>query len=732
MKSVTKRRSFHEKPVSSLAALIAGALVAMLLGGPPLWAQGSASLVGRVVDPSGAIVPQATVTLQNDDSGVSRHTQSNADGNYVIPSLDPGTYTLRASASGFKTYSKLAIALQVGQQARADIQLELGEVAQTTEVTASAPILNTDDATVSQVVENKTATELPINGRDVNSLVSLVPGAIRYGNTFSIGGGRDYSQSVMMDGSDNTFGALGRGIALYTVSPDSIREFRVITNNYSAEYGFGEGGVVLVALRQGSNEFNGTLFEFARNDVFDARNAFSSTKAPLRYNQFGGNLGGPVRRNRTFFFASYEGLRSSTGVTRNQVVPTLEERAGDFSSSGTVIYDPATTVISTSGKASRQPFAGNRIPQSRFDPGGAQLVQLYPAPNMAAATNFRKNTANRGPANSFLGRLDHVLTDAHRISVRYGHTLSKDRPGAVFDPQVDPNSRPQDAQAINASAGLVSILSPALTNDFRFSALRQSQSISHPGNGKGWPSKLGITGALGDVFPIITVTNYAAMGAGNPFRDKAPYSYQIAEGMNWMKGKHLLKFGTDIRLAGAQEYAWRFPAGRFTFNANATRQPGGSGGDSVASLLLGLPVTTELRAHDFPFQYGLKLVSGYFQDDWKIHPRLTLNLGLRYEINTPRRETHDYQNGFDFNRINPVSQTPGVVTFAGVNGWPATLWDTDTNNIAPRFGFAYRPLAGSNTIVRGGLRGVLRPPLERRPHPGNCGVRDECGFPVSR
>ena len=392
-------------------------LLLLLLSGPVLGQ--TAQVTGRVLDPSSAGIPNVAVTLTNTATGVSKSQQSDQEGRYVVPLLQPGTYRMSVQKEGFRSIDYAGIILEVDQVAHIDLSLEVGSVTESISVTSSAPLLDQETSSLGQVIENQRITEMPLNGRNVFSLVQLAAGVqslsgINAGfndnsnfnaSNISIGGGRGAMNAVLLDGANNT--SPQREEVAVAPSIDAVEEFKVYTNGASAEFGRTSGGVISVVTKSGTNELHGSGYEFLRNEIFDARNTFAASRAPFRYNQFGGTVGGPILlpklydgRNRSFFFVGYEGYRYINYADQIFTVPTESQRAGDFSStfaanrSLMTIYDPGSTRPNPSGNGFvRDPFAGNRIPQNRFDTVAQNVMAVVPLPNRVP-TNALTNAQN--------------------------------------------------------------------------------------------------------------------------------------------------------------------------------------------------------------------------------------------------------------------------------------------------------------------------------------------------
>ncbi|HEY3453574.1 MAG TPA: TonB-dependent receptor [Bryobacteraceae bacterium] len=711
----------------------------------PLSAQlGRATLSGFVSDPSGAPVANAKVRVTDvARSEVGQRTTNDA-GRFVVNNLVPGTYKVDVEAPGFSSKSLTNITLSVDQQLDLEIPLTLGTTQQTLEVSAAAAPLDTENATISQVVDHSQIANLPLNGRQSLGLITLVPN-VRPGptfdptnfdgaGTFSINGGRNNSNELLLDGSPSTAAGSGPGsaqTAAYKLGLDAVQEFRVLTNTLPPEYGNTGGGAVSVISKSGTNSFHGSAFDYLRNSALDANGFFSNRSgiplASFKRNQFGGSFGGPVilpklynGRNKTFFFVDYEGLRSGTGANLVRTVPTAAYREGDFStavdSAGrrVTIYDPQSTVQLANGKYSRTPFLGNRIPASRFDLVSRNLLQYWPEPNQpGVSNNFVVGTTSIYNSNQADYRLDHRINERHSFYARYSHNFNISQPALAFgfsDPAFTRHWPTRQAvgdytwvksnlTVINAHYGYswLGDANSRLNDGFDIGTLGFSpnftKDIQHP--------------ALSQ----INITNISQIGSGIFF--VSPYSiHQFAGSVSHVSGNHTIKFGADVRRYRYVGTTYNLPGGSFTFGPNYTQGPDpltatSTGGIGFASFLLGagsgqamIQNSRDIRA---------LAIAGYIQDDWKVSPRLTLNFGMRYDLFPPRTEAQNQLSWFDQTAANPLSSQTGLNLHGGLQFASPDhprQFKTDWNNFAPRIGLAYQ--ADSKTVIRSGF-GVMYP-----------------------
>lgn len=689
-----------------------------LLIGISLSAQtGTGGLTGLVTDATGGIVPESTIQLINEDSGAKLTTVTNEVGIYRFASLVPGSYRLEIEKIGFDRLVRRGVTVNVGQVTPIDLTLQVGQNTQTVTVEVSSPLVESQSSSQGQLVSRRMVSGLPMPNRAATALAALAPGVVMIDTgqgaenypVFSIAGGRARNQNFTLDGG-NVTNAVGltRPQQMTSLPMDAMQEFRVISNSYSAEHGHSAGGVVVLSTRSGTNEFHGSAFEFLRNSVLDARNFFAAERPPLRLNQYGFTLGGPIRKDKTHFFGSWEQTRQVSSAIVLQTVPDAAQQGGDFSnlrnSAGQqiVIYDPATTAGRT-----RQPFANNVIPQNRFDPVSQAALVYWPSPNRAGtstgANNFGANNNSALSRNIVVAKLDHQLRPNDQLTARYYINDSFiDNRGSFGKPVSDPDANFNDARIQSIMVGHTHIFRPTLINDLKVSYLQRKFLDYRYGADQNLAASLGLTGVTGAAFPTFTLPGYAALGGpANVSRTQTPIrDLQFLESLSWFRGKHAFKFGVEHRRGSNKEIRDRSSAGSFGISPLITSLPGVSGtGNSLASFLLGEVNSANLIVSDQILSRAYYW-AGYVQDDWRITDRLTLNIGFRWETELPRRVDGDMQNSFDPYAINPISGTPGIVTFSGRNGLPRPAFNTDWNNIGPRAGFAWR-LPGE-VVLRGG------------------------------
>lgn len=668
-----------------LAAVVGNALIA----------QQTATLSGTVRDASDAVVRSAAVKLVNSQTGEQFAGVTVESGLYTIPLIKPGDYELFVEAEGFKQYRRTGIRLETGSSVRADVDLQLGTVAETVTVEAAAPLLNMDSSSVGSVVRNTTIANMPLIDRRAAQLVRLNGFVVQNGtgSNFAVAGGRGNNAMWTIDGGNAQNILLGVATLVYDPPVESLEEMNVEISNYKAELGRSGGGYIQMTTKSGTNELHGSLYEFLRNDKFDARNFFAASKPVLRYNQFGASLGGPIRKDKTFFFVNYEGLLIRRQQTVVASVPTTEEVQGDFSALRTTVRDPLTG----------NPFANNIIPASRLDAVGSAIAALYPAPNVpgaaARSNNFRANQPISTTTNVGVARIDHTFSLNDRV---YGRFLANDTDtlNAPVYPVagVDPFNSRNDNSFYSWSATWQHTFSPLTTLEARYSYDRRKANAQSGGTDLGLAEELGIKGTNERFFPQVNIPGLTGFGTANHERLQVPirgdhYSATVTT----IRGNHTIKYGAEFRRSTNTDLWSGTGGGVFGFNQTAT-------GDALASLLTGWALSGS-RAEALLLRTRANAVGAFVQTDWKVTPKLTLNLGLRWDLDTPRRELEDNrQNSFDRYAINPVSNTPGVITWSGRNGLSSYAHNFDKNNFGPRVGFAYR--ASDNWVIRGGA-GVL-------------------------
>ncbi len=669
-----------------------------------------ATIAGVVTDSQGAAVPGSKIIATDRSTGVATTVTANSAGVYSLPNLPIGEYSVTVEHDGFNRFVYDHVLLSTGQVFGLNAALQPGTVSQSITVRDERAELETRSSEISQIIESKSVSELPLGNRTSMNIISLTGGAVFIDSAnYSLAGGRTKSSMTWLDGGSGQ--NIRIGIATAEVSPpvDAVQELGIVTNNYSAEYGGSAGGVIVQTTKSGTNRFHGTLYEFLRNDAFDAPGYFAPVtngvkqKPELRYNIYGVTVGGPVIHDRTFFFFGFEGSRQLTGTNVTLTVPTLLERGGDFSQSGTIIYDPSTTKT-VGGVTTRSPFLNNKI--TNIDPVALKILSYYPLPlpGSGAANNFSANDVITNNTKFFIARIDHVLTEHDRIAGRYIFTNGITSNKSVYpDRGADP-FQPTISQDNIGYGQWLHTFSPTIVNDLRFTYETRINHTLTNAIGGNYPSKLGITGVSENAFPYIAPAGFSPIGSSGQERRQYPINqYQLVDDVSLLRGRHSIKLGAELRRSMDHEVNLSTASGSFTFATQATGQPGlNNTGNGLASLLVGFP-TAFSEAQTDPVTRTSWYIAGFAQDDFTVTPTLTLNLGLRWETDSPIKDENNKMNGFDATAINPVSGTPGVVKFMGLNGFRTTPYDLDLNNFAPRFGFAWLPFRSGNTVVRGGF-----------------------------
>jgi hypothetical protein len=658
------------------------------------------AILGVVSDPSSAAVPGAQVTITQPATGFVQKVTTNTEGAFEVRYLRPGEYTVDVTAGGFAEERRTNVIVQTGQTVRLNFALQVGQVSQKAEVVAEVPLMQTENASLGEVVSTERVTNLPLNGRRFVDLAALTPGVtVRTESQFSLvkaNGTRDTTMNLSFDGVQAT----ANRWAFVAIFPplDSIQEFRVQTGNYTAEYGGNAGANVNVQLRSGSNSWHGNMYEFLRNDALDARNYFSPAPLPkdvLRRNQFGAVLSGPIKKDKAFFMAGWESQRNIQESAGGNITLTQAQRNGDFSNLSTPITDPFGGL----------PFPQNKIPSNRLDPVSVNLASTYlPLPNVPGEINYAYLSRANTNWDQGLARLDYRWSERDQFSGHYmGHNWDQ-----LVIPPVPAFQSESPYLNQNVAAQWVHTFSPVLLNEFRFGYHRGSRDSTNPrkntdftasqvginGLKQGGPNGRELTQAEAG-FPTIDISGYLGMGeTGGSDVDKTQ-TYQFVDNVSIFHGKHALKMGVDIsrHLSNANTINW--PYGQITFTSDIS-------GDAGAAYMLGFPRET-LTPEGQPVSAVRQWRNFfYFQDDWRVTPRLTLNLGVRYDMLTLPHEINGNSRTlrWDLDPSGPVLWPPDSRTSAEGQGTVVDLWENEHWHICPRFGFAYR--ADDRTVIRGG------------------------------
>lgn len=742
---------------SRLAVLFAAATAVALAQ------ESRGTIIGRVLDPSGAVVAGAQVQVLNTDTNTHVTSVTNANGNYEAPYLISGRYTVSVELQGFKKAVRDSIEVRVSDRLTVDFKLEVGDVAESVTVTSETPLLDTASASVGSVMDGRRATELPVSGGNAYQLARFLPGAtaasgghspgnptMDLANSLSVNGAGAGNNEVTLDGVPNTY----RGNSTYSVPPqDMVEEFRMQTATYDAASGHAMGAVVNVSTKSGTNKLHGTAYMldsrtravpwFSNRWLYDTSTG-PVTEAKRReanpgwlYQRWGGTVNGPLvipkvydGHNRTFWSFGYEGMNVTRQATYTGTFPTAAERTGDFSAllnlgSQYQIYDPATIAPAANGRFSRLPLAKNIIPASRIDPMARKIMGYWPEANVAGTADGRQNyfqvQDQKWNYRSLAGRVDHTISEKHRIFGRLGNT------------EFDQKTRPFPSEATGTETNPVGwraalddvyVFNPGLLLNLRYGLVKHVP-LTFPMNrgfdllSLGFPQQLLTeigrkSNAAGLAFPQISPDGYTALGAGGGSTTSI-YYHTFGGTMTKIAGNHSLRFGGEFRLMRDNSFNYGAVAPSLDFSAAWTRgpldnSPAAPIGQGLASMLFGLPTGGNVNVNASNAEQST-FSAGFFQDDWKVSRRLTVNLGMRYEYETAVTERFNRSlRTFDFTTVNPVDaqaranyakspiaevpvssfRATGGLMFAGVGSQPRTLWKPDTNNFAPRIGMAFQ------------------------------------------
>lgn len=750
-------------------------LMLLVLLGTLLGIQRSAAqeFTGRVIDPTGATISNAAIVVHNLLTNEEIATQTNTTGVYTVPYLKPGEYRVTATAQGFETLIKNNITLEVGKTGVINFALKVGAASASITVDANVA-LDLGKADRGEVVENTRVTELPLNGRDPEMLAVLNAGVV-WGNSQSysqyqrpfdstatslmINGGGAGNNVLLLDGVSNDAGN-GNGVVGYVPPVDAVQEFKIITNPYDAQFGRGQGGVEDITLKSGTNKLHGDIYEYARrtwldadtwlNDNLNSKKAHSATKGQHKLDQYGFELDGPVvlpklynGRDKTFFLMQFENWDEKVPNTLVTSVPSQSWLTGDFSNlvywtgsayAPITLYDPSTLRYNSSSKSYvRDAFANNTIPAARINAVASKLLAYYPAPNLTTATGsnpFESNYTTYNPTvdkyRNALAKIDRGFGEKDRLSLRYGYWERwETRSDNGMPGEAKSGAEPFGQHGHTFTVDWVHTFTPALIFDLRGSLIARGNFWHNGPQDFNLNSQLGWASSnyMGNHMPYMELSEFAYLG-NQGANDDVENSLNLLPSVTWIKGSHTVHFGADIR---DMQKAIKSTEGGplFWIDRQWTQQQYNTSdtasGNSIASMLLGY-ATSGSNTYYSQAYWVRHYLAPFIQDDWKVSHRLTVNLGLRYDINMPVTERHnrvDY--AFDTTSTNPVdtlidhtlipngSALKGMVTFAGVNGHPRSYYATDWKNIQPRVGFAYA--ARENLVIRGGFGEMFRNPI---------------------
>lgn len=667
---------------------------------------GEAIVVGTVTDTTQSVVQGATITLTHVATGTSVQVHTDDHGEYRTPPLRIGEYTIAVEAGGFKRFNQTGVTLDIGDVRTVDAALQVGQVSESVDVQASAPLLQTADSTVGTVIGNQQIEDLPLNGRDYLQLAALSSGTIPSTNAgigISMGGQVGYAAAFLLDGVDNNNQSIlysyGNQKEAIKPSVDAIQEFKVVTNTYAAEYGRSSSGVVSVSIKSGTNQVHGTAYDFLRNQILDAKNLFATTKPPYKRNDFGGSVGAPIIKNKLFLFGDLEVNKIRQSTTDVDSVPTLAERQGIFPAT---IYDPATYNAAT---GTRTAFAGNQIPLSRESPIAAEVLSWYPTPQTSAATSnyVYQSPANQNPFRWDV-RGDQILSDKQNLFFRYSREVQETDPGSTLPPIPDIGYYTSASKSVVDSKGFAfgynRIFTSTLIASFHVAWNYLLSTASSVGN-QNLNALVGLqgvnTGYPGGLasMPITGLTSVGGGGLGNIDNSQ---TRQIAGDLTWTRGSHTLKSGVQAFWLQTNFFSAQQTNGVLNFTGLYTENPlTQKGGSGVADFFLGDSSSGSLSNYEW-VNLRQPLTEFFIQDDWKVSRHLTLNLGLRYELNLPPVDRLNKAANFE---IDADPADPSLVLANPSSRSAEALTGTDHKQFAPRFGFAYS-LPDNKTVLRGG------------------------------
>ncbi len=698
----------------------------------------SGTISGVITDPEGAVISGAIIQIINASDHTSRTFTTNHEGLYTAPSLRPATYDISAEANGFRSVTRKTVELHVQDRLAIDITLAVGGTDSTVLVTTSPASLETETSSLGHVVEQSTIQGLPLNGRNAIQLATLAPGTspsqrTQERNTFISNGQRSIQNSYLLDGVDNKNKIVGfDNSTAQSVEPivDAIQEFKVQTSTFSAEFGQSAGAVVNATIRSGSDRLHGSVFEFIRNSAVDAAPFFQpALSAKPRYiqNQFGATLGGPVWKNHTFFFVAWQSSRISDSAPQLATVPTPAQIKGQFTKT---IFDPSTTTA-VGSSFTRKPFAGNAIPAVRFDPVAAKLLSLFPAPNLTGTFNYFSNQIERVDNDQYIVRVDHRLGAKDSLFAHFVQNFGRNTlPATLPPPASNPSIVKPEAHSFVASE--THIVSSTMVNEARvgYQETRERQNI----DGTRLFEQYGILGAP-DIpsvtgLPTFAVSGFTtigttgpgtlltpATGSGNLPIDKQGRTIQASDTLTWQRGRHSLKFGFDFQQVTLYANSTLNARPAYNFNGAYTQDPQNrtTTGDPFADFLLGYTSSSTVSTNSLS-ESRQHILQGFVQDDWRLSPKLSFNLGVRYESPLPFYETSNHYSNLI---LEPGSFYGKLLddSNAAAAGYRRSFSNPNIRNFAPRVGLAYS--LTPSTVIRSAF-GIFygrdeNVPVARRP-----------------
>ncbi len=689
----------HRK-AGRLTPLFVAALLGLLLAAPAHAQETTGTIEGAVTDRTGGAVPGAQVTAKHLRTGFMREARANDEGFFRLPLMPIGDYTVRVEAASFTTLVQQPVPLAVSQTLRLNVHLELSPVAETVSVAAEVPLVDTSTNALGRVVTGRELVDMPLNGRNFTQLgllqtgvapltagVALAGGSLRQGQAYAVNGMRPEQNVYLVDGALN-LNRMDGGFAL-KIPVDAIAEFRILTQSAPPEYGGTAGATTSVVTRGGSNQLQGSVYDFVRNDAFDARNFFSREVEPLNQHQFGGTAGGPLQINRAFFFGYYEGFRNKQGITTSATVPTAQQRQGDFSGLGTPLLNLAAGGV---------PFPGNQIPPAAINPVSRRVLDLYPLGNVSPSV-YRETLIARNVLDQAGARIDVNASSRDQMFGRYsysgGHNIN---PVSVRGSDVPGYPTRDDLATHSLLLSSTRIMSPSLTNSLRATWLRHEFLFDQRLNRRP-PPEFGFgyepANDIGQGPPFFNISGYTPIGGAitGP-RNSTQTTLEVQDGLTWSRGAHLLKIGGEVRRTGIDMIQAIAPNGFFVFAGTFPTN------NAIANLLLGAPVTFYQGLGDFTRGLRLWNAGAYVQDEWRAGGRLTLNYGVRYERIEPFTEVEDRLNGFVpgvQSRVRP--DAPQGLVFPGDPGVGKGIAH-GAHAFMPRGGFAWDPTGAGTWSVR--------------------------------